>query len=232
LTIVLNNSKPQLFPSLYSGVLLTIGVGMTVATGFVHGHLTQRWGPVPDLEAAASELEALPRTIGKWQTRSEEELPKLVQQTLSCAGYVNREYVNQQTGQVITVAIIVGPSGPTAVHTPEICYSSRAYSIQAPRQKSIVTDQIGRAHSFWNLSFSSTDLTMDRLRVYYGWTTDFTGIWTASESPRFEFAGERMLYKLQLAAQIPATAVDDTQDPCRDFLTALLQLTPPADREE
>src|SRR5262245_53263400 len=111
---------------------MTVGVGITVATGFVHGRLTQRWGPPLDLEGASRNLEALPTTIGDWQLVREDPMPEAILQMLSCAGHVNRQYVNRHTGNTVSIAIIVGPPGPTAVHTPEICYSSRAYSIQEP----------------------------------------------------------------------------------------------------
>jgi hypothetical protein len=176
------------------------------------------------LQAAARELESLPKTIGDWQFVSEERLAPVIQQTLQCAGNINRKYVNRSSGESVDIAIIVGPSGPTSVHTPEICYSSRAYSIREPRQRATLTDTSGRIHSFWSLSFRSDDLTMDELRVYYGWCPEVNGIWTASESPRFEFAGRRLLFKLQIASQISSMATDQANDPCQDFLTALLRL--------
>ena len=49
--------------------------------------------------------------------------------------------------------MIAGPAGPISVHTPEICYSSRAYSIQEPRVQTAVSDKNGRTHSFWSVSF-------------------------------------------------------------------------------
>jgi hypothetical protein len=195
---------------------------MTIATGLVHGRLTQRWGPVPDLQAAGRELANFPKTIGDWQLVDEKPLPPMVQETLSCAGYINRKYVNRESGETVDIAITVGPSGPISVHTPEICYSSRAYSIQDPRQRVTVSDRIGRIHSFWSLSFRSADSSADALRVYYAWCPEENGIWAASESPRFEFAGRRKLFKLQMSSVVSSMAEDQTKDPCQEFLTALL----------
>lgn len=202
-------------------VLAAIGTGITLAAGLLHGRLTQRWGPLPDLQAAARNLEALPKDIGDWQSVKEEPISERIVQTLSCAGYVNRQYVNRKTGQTISVAIIVGPPGPTAVHTPEICYSSRAYSIQDPRKEVKLSDDAGKSHSFWSVQFRSSDASPDQLHVYYGWLGD--GEWTASKSPRFEFAGRRLLHKLQMSTIVPAQRTDRATDPCQDFLTALLR---------
>jgi EpsI family protein len=201
--------------------LAALGVGITLATGLVHGRLTQRWGPPPDLQAAARALAALPKEIGDWQLASEEPLAASVVETLSCAGYVNRRYVNRQSGQTVSIAIIVGPPGPTAVHTPEICYSSRAYSTEDPRKVVRLSDKDGKSHSFWSLVFRSNNPSLDRLQVYYAWRGG--GTWTAAKSPRFEFVGQRLLYKLQMAAVVPAHVPDETPDACQEFLTALLQ---------
>jgi hypothetical protein len=201
--------------------VLIVAVVLALVTGLVHGRLTQRWGPVPDLQAAGKKLEEFPTKIGDWELLSEAPMAEGVQQILTCAGYINRQYVNRQSGETVSVAMIVGPSGPTAVHTPEICYSSRAYSIQRPRERVEFSDKDGRTHSIWSLSFRPNNPSMDRLLVYYAWRADET--WTASDSPRFEFAGRRMLVKLQMACNVPSTMREGAQDPCQEFFAALLQ---------
>jgi hypothetical protein len=143
-------------------------------------------------------------------------------EVLSCAGYVNRQYVNRRTGETIWIAITVGPPGPIAVHTPEICYSSRAYSIQDPRETAILSDSNGDTHSFWRLSFRSNNTSADTLRVYYAWSAE--GLWQASESPRFEFAGQPMLFKLQMSSLVAPEVTGASTDPCKNFLTDLLRL--------
>lgn len=201
-------------------VLTSFGVGITLAAGAVNGRLTHRWGPTPDLKAAASHLEDMPQQIGDWQLLSEEPIPPAVLEVLMCAGHVNRKYANRRTGKTVDVAIIVGPSGPTSVHTPEICYSSRARTMNGPRLRETLMDQDGKTHSFWKLSFNSNNLPADQLRVYYAWTADAK--WTAAESPRFEYAGKPLLYKIQIASQVSTLDAETTQDQCLQFLTALL----------
>jgi hypothetical protein len=198
-----------------------VGVAITVATGLVHGRLTQRWGPTADLQAAAKRLMDLPAEMGQWQLTREVPIDERVTEILSCAGYINREYVNRQSGETVSIAITVGPSGPTAVHTPEICYSSRAYTIEDPAARVTLSDDEGRSHSFWSLTFRSNKPSTDRLRVWYAWQGG--GVWTASGSPRFEFAGRPLLYKLQLASLISSAVTKHGKDPCGDFLSALLR---------
>jgi hypothetical protein len=201
--------------------LVAVGIGITVLTGIVYGRLTQRWGPGPDLLAAAAHIASMPREIGDWQLLSEEPIDANVLEILSCAGHVNRNYVNRQTGQTISIAILVGPSGPISVHTPEICYSSREYTAMGPRTRKLLTDGDGRTHSFWSLSFRPNIESIDQLRVCYAWSEDAG--WIAAESPRLEFAGRRLLRKLQIASVVSTVASDNTVDPCQDFLSALVR---------
>lgn len=200
-------------------VVLAIGLGITITTGAVCGRVSQRWGPVPDLVAAADHLNTMPAVIGSWRLVKEDKLTDHVIQTLQCAGYVNRTYRNQANGDEVTLAIIVGPTGPISVHTPEICYSSQAYSIEEPREPRKVESGIGKASTFWCTRFRSTNATAEELCVYYAWGTGED--WQASESPRFEFAGNKMLFKLQMASLVPPGHLNE-RNACDDFLKELL----------
>jgi hypothetical protein len=151
------------------------------------------------------------------------DVPVLILETLQCEAHINRVYVHRQTGEVVNVAMIVGPSGPTAVHTPEICFSSRAYQIAEPREKKFfggAGDEGGS--SLWTTRFKSQDAGAGELQVYYGWSTG--GPWTASQSPRFEFGGSPLLYKLQVSAQMGPPKEDGSRsDPGQSFIDALLK---------
>jgi hypothetical protein len=173
------------------------------------------------LTAAAAQLERLPRQFGNWKLAEELPLEVSAVQMLQCAGYVNRRYVNQQSGQTVNLAIIVGPAGPTAVHTPEICFSSRAWKLQGERHRIALEASPTKKHTFWTVDFSAKNALADDLRVYYSWSRGST--WEASASPRYEFAAEPMLYKLQLAGPIGPSASDEDRDSCREFLDELLK---------
>lgn len=203
-------------------LLLALGLSATIAAGFAHGKLTHRWGPTRDLRAAADNLDRFPKKVGPWEVTDEMPMANEVIRTLSCAGYVHRQYVNRETGQTISMAMIVGPPGPTSVHTPEICYSSRAYTADTPREQIQVTDDDqSRSHTFWALSFRPNTPTTDRLRVLYAWCSD--ELWMAPESPRVTFAGEPLLYKLQLACLSTPNSEATVDSPCEEFIADLLK---------
>jgi hypothetical protein len=218
---VTTNTKTTLSPIVRFAIVLAAGIGITIATGVVCGRASQRWGAVPDLVAAGDHLKTLPKQIGSWQLVEEEEMGAAEIQMLSCAGYVNRKYADQQTGEVVSLAIYVGPPGPIAVHTPEVCYSSRDFTAEGARKRVEFTGANDLTHALWNTRFRSNNAIGERLTVYYGWLAD--NEWNATESPRFAFAGSPMLFKLQIAANMPASDEAGQQDPCRDFLQALMQ---------
>jgi len=139
---------------------------------------------------------------------------------LQCAGYVNRRYVNQKTGQSVSLAIIVGPPGPTAVHTPEICFSSRAYEREGERAL-VRLGTPAKRDTFWQVDFSARNIMAGKLRVYYAWSRGRH--WEAANSPRFEFGAAPMLYKIQLASAIPPYVGDEPVDAGREFLEELTE---------
>lgn len=192
---------------------------LTVLTGVVYGRWTQRWGPPPDLQAAATRVD-LPRQIGNWQFLEEQPLADEIVRTLECVGHVNRVYVDKSSGAKVNVAVLVGPPGPISVHTPEICYSSRAYEIATSRQKAFFKRPGGESHALWSTTFKSKNAGAEQLRVYYGWSVGER--WIASQSPRFEFGGRTLLYKIQLATLV-APSDDKAKDPCKSFMDALIE---------
>lgn len=204
-----------------TALLVSFGVTLVLLSGVVYGHYSRRWGTPPDLAAAAKRLESFPTEIGDWRSQSDHELSNSVQQMLECAGYVSRTYVNLKTGNAVTMAVLVGPPGPIAVHTPEICYSSRDYSIDGQREAIRFADGDSPPDYFWNTQFQTRDVFADRLSVYYAWSDGDK--WIASRSPRFEFAASPCLYKIQLAGTVSKQADPKQDDPPTQFIHALLK---------
>ena len=211
-------------------------VGLTLASGMIHGSLTNRWGPPPAMVAAARKLEGVPTQFGHWQMERELEMDETTKNMLELAGWINRSYVNQSTGQIVHVSVLLGPAGRISVHTPEICMPSRKY-VQNDRRKRIpiptavspqssTEDSDGIAsknsvdvpeNSLWGLTFQSREASGELLRVYYGWSRG--GPWAATGGPRYEYAGSPYLYKIQLAAAVPPLTLSEETDPCQEFLT-------------
>ncbi|MBI2826662.1 MAG: exosortase-associated EpsI family protein [Planctomycetia bacterium] len=200
---------------------LTIAIAATLLTGWVQGRLGNRWGLPVDLAAAGERIGAVPERIGDWQLQSSEPFDDEVVRMLQCFGNFSRVYVNRTTGEAVRVELLVGPPGPTAVHTPEICHASRNHTLKDSRTAVRVRASEQPDESFWRVTFQSNDLEHSLLRVMYAWSgTD--GVWRASQDPRFEYGGTQLLYKVQLAASLSGEEESSASDPCQRFLESLL----------
>jgi hypothetical protein len=201
-------------------IALAVAVLITLTGGILYGNYSQRWNTSAEMQVAVSHLGSFPREVGIWKAVEDLPIEESALQMLECKGHLNRRYVNEETGKSLQLAIMLGPPGPIAVHTPEICYSSRAYELTDERAEAVLEASSGKRHSFWKVDFTTRNAMADGLRVYYAWGDG--GNWNASSSPRFEFAGAPLLYKLQLASYVSSYAGDDGPDPGRQFLEELL----------
>lgn len=198
---------------LYSAALAAIA-SLTVSSGLLHGYLDGRWGVQPDVRASAAKLPLLPEQCGPWVQVSDGELDPSAQELLRCDGYLLREYWRPETGDRVKVAVLLGPRGPIAVHTPEVCYSSQGTEPVGERVSETIESEGGK-DQLWHVQFSSHGSPSPTLDVWYAWSDG--GPWQASEHPRFWLAHH--LYKIQLAG---SPAAEGEESPCRDFLTFFL----------
>ena len=175
-------------------VALSLGVGLTVVSGLAFGWLDARWVSSPDMAAIGDKLEHLPERVGDWALVESQQLDENARQMLRCYGDIVRVYVNVNSGRRLTVAVLLGPRGPIAVHTPEICYSGRGVQQEGGRQRVEVSSG-GAEHSLWQNNFLSKVDRQPELEVLYAWSDG--GPWQAAERPRYWLTDR--LYKIQLA---------------------------------
>ncbi len=200
---------------------LTIVLLGTLFVGFLHGRISNRWGVRSDANVAAEHMRReLPEEIGNWRMKSDGKLPDPVIKVLQCPAYITRVYEHQQTGDLVNVAVLLGPPGPISVHTPEVCYSSREYTPEGDRHRTDVTDQAGQEHTLWQLPLRANNLDASSLRVFYGWSTGSQ--WGAPEHPRFMFGSLPHLYKLQVAVTDHPASKAINFDAGKDFLECFL----------
>lgn len=184
--------------------------GLTLTAGVIHGRITNRWGPSPDALAAAERLQGVPVQIGAWKAVRSAPLSENTTEMLRCAGYLNRVYLNEVTGETINVTVLIGPPGEIWAHTPEGCRGRG--SLVQPRKLVPVDD-----HEFWAPTFREKNLEAAFLRDYYAWSAG--GCWSAPENPRFKFAGKPYLYKIQVTGRVLRGSSDEEMnDSCRSFL--------------
>jgi len=193
----------------------------TLASGWLHGTLANRWGQGDTLALAAAKLGSdLPPRLGPWRLAKALPVESDVRQSLQCAAALHGIYTNDQSGDSVIIAVLAGPSGPISVHTPEICYSAADYELAGQRQPWTVKDKQSQTHGLWTIHANSKHATRSNLQVVYGWSTG--GPWQAVRSPRFALAGFPVVYKLQLAGPAGNDQRDVALNPSHDFLVRFL----------
>jgi Protein of unknown function (DUF3485) len=195
-----------------AGAILLAG---TLWGGWLHTKMDARRGSDEALNAAAKRLlYPLSQRLGNWRLVGQAEFSADVVRMLQCPAHINCTYVDEQTGDRVSVAVIIGPPGPIAVHTPEICYSSQDYALTTERTAVPIRDRNQREHTLWQVELRPNDVTGQPLRVLYGWGTG--DAWSATDDPRFAHASAPYLYKIQLSG--PAAHGASNSDPCQNFL--------------
>jgi hypothetical protein len=199
---------------------------MTILSGVVFGWFSQRWGPPEGINTVSSKLGELPDTIGSWELEEAREVSEGVFNVLRCSGFLDRVYVNRDTGERVEVYLIVGPAGPVSVHQPEICFKNHSHKQRGEREKVQIEERQLTDH-LWALTFDPAEGNIDGqiTRVYYAWTDGLE--WQAPRDARFAFAGRPYIYKLQVSASLPVSASLEERDPCRAFLDELLPIARP-----
>jgi hypothetical protein len=190
-------------------------LAVLIAGGVVHGLWTDRWVPKPDPAAAATRFDNLPLTIGDWEGEALQVSRRDLQ---GLSGYLARRYVNRDSGDAVTLALMCGRPRFVSIHTPDVCYAANGYEVTVPSRFS-PSGLPGHA-SFWMTEMvRSHAAEQSRLRVFYAWTG--AGAWEAPDNPRVTFAGVPVLYKLYLLRDLPAGNQPLAGDPCLDFFKHL-----------
>lgn len=182
-------------------ILIAAGIGVLlvgqVADSAVNG-VSQNDSKA--LEQAVARLYSVPKKIAQWESTSSELSPEEIKGA-SIAGYVRRQYRDPNTGYVVNLTILVGKSGPMAVHPPTACFEGIGYVMVAGPTPTTINHN-DAASDFNKSSFRQSNVTLPTLvRVFWGWGTD--GFWSAPENPRFDFRGQPYLYKMYVTDNWP-----------------------------
>jgi hypothetical protein len=210
-------------------IVVIPAVLLTLVSGWLHRSAASTWSQTR-LEEAQAQLNRLPDVVGAWQRVSQPPLGSEALEMLDCQVYTNSTYRHDTTGALVTSTILLATAGPLSVHAPEVCYASDNYKVITPRQRVTVTTDAGEAE-FWKVVLQGAEGQSQAVSVYYGWhgtrRNGTNNHWLAPDNERFYFAGEGLLYKLQLACyaqpNLDSQADDDGQAFLTDFLAALAQ---------
>jgi hypothetical protein len=204
--------------TMWIGIAITFGI--TVGSGVLQGRLSNRWGPSHALQQAGANIEVIPQKFAAWEMKKAETMGEAALNQLQPTGYIQRLYVNRDSGASVNVMVIVGMSGPIAVHTPEICYGTQNNQLLGPRQATRVPCATGGEETVWKTTFRMKGIDAQVQNVYYAWSIG--DHWVAADNPRFAYATKPLLYKIQLTSVVPSGLNDQATDPGLQFLTDFL----------
>ncbi len=186
---------------------LMLVVVVSLAAALVQGRMRHRWGQSDAVRAAAVRLQEFPQDFGDWHMVSVRDLDEDSRNQLECVSATDRVYCDRKTGGKVILLLILGPTGPTAAHTPEICIGERDFAPLGERRELAV----GRGNDhFWNKRFKSKSVHGESMSVSWAWNAD--GHWIAAKDARYTIAGIPFLYKAQVTCNIPASADGDSND--------------------
>ena len=189
-------------------------VSLVLIAGVVHGFWTDRWHTSKSLEAAVANLERVPRKVGDWKA----EPMKGDRSDRAVSGQVDLHYVNQKTGDSISLTLVCGRPGPVSIHTPDVCYGASGFKVG--RKTPFTPPGFDDAHFFTTEVTHSTAAVQRRQRIFWSWFA--AGRWEAPDNPRFTFSRRLpVLFKLYVLRDMVSDLPLD-QDPCVDFLRQLL----------
>ena len=195
-------------------------VVLTVVPAYIDGERRFRWGTDEELEHLKSRLETFPDKIGQWESARDYELSDLSKSQLQPIAAMDRTYFNPVLKRQVQVFLLLGPTGPTAAHTADICFSRRDYTQIGVRHVAELSSN-GEDSTFFDSVFESKKVDRQYLRTWYAWTVD--GNWKASERPRFEMADKNYLFKVQVASRYPNQEELENDEVFEQFMSDLVK---------
>lgn len=201
----------------FLGVVLLL-----VASGVVHGLLSDRWTNRTEtlVAEARARLDAVPLHIGPWTgtDRSWTEFDERENNDKN----VTRQYVNALNGNAVGLLLSAGQSRNLWLwHTPLDCYPANGYEQAAVRSTITIPVEQGVDAEFFH-----TDFTLPRgsaplhVRVFWAWSGN--GRWQAPDHPKLSFGKFPALYKVYVLRTLLRRDEPLEGDPCVDFLKVVV----------
>jgi hypothetical protein len=175
------------------------------------------------LQAGAQVVAALPATIGSWHSNPAEAIAEGDPRAAECRGSASLTYVNSETGEQVSLLLLLGATGPLLDRTPPTCFDSSRFEVLGAPQTESISAAGDASDRFNQITFRSKSDSSELHRVYQAWHRA-QGTWESPQNPRLSLSAEPMLFQLQLTTRLAAQTSDvaATADAARHFLDDLL----------
>ena len=216
---------------IFTALICSLAIGSTIYSGVLHGRIRHKFGLGQDLTDKVRLVENLPSKFGvledgrpAWVMLGKpQKLDDEVVDLLECSGYFQASYRSTLRPEwCVQLLVLVGPSGPLLVHTPEVCYPAVGNKyISGPDPLEIRLSEEKQA-ALKIMMFKRGNLRSRTIRVGYAFS-DGDG-WVAPENERNALAGSLFLYKVQLHAVLPYdSSITEDGDPLAEFARCFMQ---------
>jgi hypothetical protein len=200
-----------IYPSLAFGTLVLVA-------GLVHGLHTNRWHASDSLDEAVGRLEMIPTSMGDWVGErhdfDEESLRRA-----GIRGFKGFRFTNRVTGDVVSMLLVCGRSGPISVHTPDVCYGGAGFEAMGGKQTKELS--VGdRSYVVSSLRFKPP-ASMGRTPIDVAWAWNAGDGWKSPDNPRLVLSGHPAVYKLYVVCNV-RSGLEPASDPTVAFLKTCL----------
>lgn len=200
-----------------------VGVGILLASGFLHGRWTDRWSISTEPQASCARLpkQEEPMTLGEWRGYPGRPLEEQDRVIGEIAGYFNQIFKNPK-GYEIHVLVVCGRPGPISVHSPEVCLGGEGVVLAGRKKPYVVPlDAPNKPVEFWVGQFYRDDGGLRKDRRQF-WTYSADGSWTANDNPRLHFARFPALYKIYIMREMSRRDEKLEDDPALEFIKVFM----------
>jgi hypothetical protein len=169
-------------------------------------------------------LKEVPEVLGTWRSLkgAEATLDPDIARIAGSSDHVIRSYVDNKTGERVTVLLLYGPSQIVWAHTPDVCYPASGFTpVVAPHDVQIPLEDSSRAIPFREALYGKSLGGVTELsEVYYSfrnggeWRADMAGQWK-----RFRYYPG--MFKIQVERHVKSTQPGDS--PTKGLLTLLVK---------
>jgi hypothetical protein len=170
------------------------------------------WGFSAKLEAARPSpfpLEELPKGIGPWRMLSEGDLDPEIARVAGASDHINRNYMNDKTGEVVSVLVLYGLAYALHGHTAEICYPAAGYTrVNSPISGELKLADLDKVVGYRGAYFAKKKSLADEyFEVIYSFR--FVDEWTADPAPKWKmFRTHPGMYKVQIERAVSEFSVE------------------------
>ena len=212
-------------------IVLTLLIGMmaigaTLYSGLLHGRIRHEFGLGQDLTEQVGLITSLPSEFGQtedgrpaWVMVGEPKpMADEVVEMLECAGHYQAAYRSTLHPEwLVQLLVMVGPSGPLLVHSPDVCYPASGNKFLSGPEFLKVQAASGKDQALQVMMFKQRKLEGRQVRVGFAFSEG--GEWNGPSNARLEYAGAPFLYKLQLHTTLPGDyELTEDQDPLAEFM--------------